>query len=97
MKFRNVVPQIGQIDFNKKKDMEISKLKKDLELIYIQHETEMSNLKKKHQDLINELNDQLEKANKNKHRHVGGVAGKCCMKFLQLRNCVKSIFFEEFW
>merc|ERR1712135_75300 len=40
----------AQIELNKKRDIEVSKLRKDLEEASIQHETVMMNLKRKHQD-----------------------------------------------
>merc|ERR1711915_684836 len=42
----------AQIELNKKREQEVTKLRKDLEECYIQQEATVSSLKKKHQDAI---------------------------------------------
>jgi len=46
----------------------VQKLKKDLELIMIQHETSEASLKKRHQEVVNDLNDQLEQLNRQRNK-----------------------------
>lgn len=50
----------AQNEINRKRDGEINKLKKDLEIISIQHESAEASLRKRHQDTVNELSEQLE-------------------------------------
>ena len=50
----------AQIELNKKRDSEISRLRKDLEEVGIQHETNTAGLKKRHQDAMMEMNEQIE-------------------------------------
>lgn len=42
----------------RRRDQEIQKLKKDLELVMSQHESSDASLKKKHQEALKELEDQ---------------------------------------
>ena len=44
----------------------MSKLRKDLEECSIQHETTMINFKKKHQDAVAEMTEQIDQLNKMK-------------------------------
>ncbi len=50
----------AQIELNKKRDAEISRLRKDLEEVGIQHESNITSLKKRHQDAMMEMNEQIE-------------------------------------
>lgn len=56
----------AQIELNKRREAELSKLRRDLEEGNIQHEQAMSNLRKKHNDSVAELSEQLDQLNKNK-------------------------------
>lgn len=56
----------SQIELNKRREAELSKLRRDLEESNIQHEQAMSNLRKKNNDSIAELSEQLDILNKNK-------------------------------
>ena len=56
----------AQIELNKRREAELSKLRRDLEESNIQHEQAMSNLRKKHNDSVAELSEQLDQLNKNK-------------------------------
>lgn len=47
-----------QSDMGRRRDQEIQKLKKDLELVMSQHESSDASLKKKHQEALKELEDQ---------------------------------------
>ncbi len=51
---------------NKKREAEMQKLKRDLEEQQMNYESQISTLKKKNQDAINELSDQIDIINKSK-------------------------------
>lgn len=59
-----------QIEVNKKREQELLKLRRDLEEQAMQHESVASSLRKKHQDAVNELSDQLDQVNKSKQKYV---------------------------
>merc|ERR1712223_2072672 len=50
---------IAQIELNKKREAEVQKLRKDLEEAKIHQEATLINLKKKHQDSIQEMTEQI--------------------------------------
>jgi chromosome segregation ATPase len=56
----------AQIELNKKRDVELAKLRKDLEECNIQHEAILKSLKKKHQDALVEMAEQVDQLNKMK-------------------------------
>ena len=56
----------AQIELNKKRDAEIQKLRKDLEEAHIQQESTLLNLKRKHQDAVAEMTEQIEQLSKMK-------------------------------
>merc|ERR1712241_635386 len=56
----------AQIELNKKRDAEVTKLRKDLEEATIQQEATLVSLKKKHQDAIAEMAEQIDQLNKMK-------------------------------
>jgi len=56
----------AQIELNKKREAEVSKLRKDLEECHIQQEATLVGLKRKHQDAVGEMNEQIETLNKMK-------------------------------
>merc|ERR1719510_1507662 len=56
----------AQIELNKKREAEVGKLRKDLEEAHIQQESTLVGLKKKHQDAIAEMSEQIEQLNKMK-------------------------------
>merc|ERR1711981_974061 len=56
----------AQLELNKKRDNEIGKLRKDLEESNIQQESTMMNLKRKHQDAIAEMSEQIDQLSKMK-------------------------------
>merc|ERR1711976_833412 len=57
---------IAQIELNKKRENEVGKLRKDLEEARIQQESTMMNLKKKHQDAVSEMSEQIDQLSKMK-------------------------------
>ena len=56
----------AQIELNKKRDVELAKLRKDLEECNIQHEATLISLKKRHQDAVTEMVEQIDQLNKMK-------------------------------
>ena len=52
----------------KKREMEISKLRKDLELANAQFEAAEASLRKRHTEAINDLSDQVDYLTKQKNR-----------------------------
>merc|ERR1712080_696324 len=56
----------AQIELNKKRETEVGKLRKDLEEAHIQQETTLIGLKKKHQDAIAEMSEQIDQLNRMK-------------------------------
>lgn len=59
-----------QVESFRRREQEVIKMKKDIELINVQHESDMASFKKRSQELLNEVNEQLEKANKQKSKCV---------------------------
>ncbi|XP_063225499.1 myosin heavy chain, muscle isoform X24 [Bacillus rossius redtenbacheri] len=54
----------AQIELNKKREAELSKLRRDLEEANIQHESTLVNLRKKHNDAVAEMGEQIDQLNK---------------------------------
>ncbi|CAF4907743.1 unnamed protein product [Pieris macdunnoughi] len=54
----------AQIELNKKREAELSKLRRDLEEANIQHESTLASLRKKHNDAVAEMGEQLDQLNK---------------------------------
>ena len=57
-----------QADTVRKREQDLQKMKKEVELINVQHESNEQSLKKRHQEQINDFSDQLERANKHKSK-----------------------------
>jgi len=58
-----------QSEVSRKREAEISKVRKDLELSTVQFEATESNMRKRHQEALNDLTDQLEHMGKSKSRY----------------------------
>merc|ERR1719245_1852510 len=58
----------AQIELNKKREAEVTKLRKDLEEAHIQQESTLVGLKKKHQDAIAEMTEQIDQLTKMKSK-----------------------------
>merc|ERR1711922_124917 len=56
----------AQIELNKKRENEVTKLRRDIEETNIQQESIHSNLKRKHQDAIQEMTEQIDQLQKMK-------------------------------
>lgn len=57
-----------QSEISRRREYEVQKMKKDMELIIIQQETSEASLKKRHQETVNELTDQLEQLNRQRNK-----------------------------
>merc|ERR1712214_38816 len=57
---------VAQVELNKKREAEVGKLRKDLEEAHIQHESTLMNLKKKRQDAVSEMSEQIDQLSKMK-------------------------------
>merc|ERR1712072_820629 len=58
----------AQVELNKKREAEVGKLRKDIEECNIQNESVLMNLKKKHQDAIQEMTEQIDQLSKIKSK-----------------------------
>merc|ERR1711992_344017 len=58
----------AQLELNKKREAEVGKLRKDIEEVNIQNESVLMNLKKKHQDAIQEMTEQIDQLTKMKSK-----------------------------
>jgi len=58
----------AQLELNKKREAEVGKLRKDIEEARILHESVLMNLKKKHQDAIQEMSEQIDQLTKMKSK-----------------------------
>merc|ERR1712241_1503429 len=56
----------AQVELNKKRESEVQKLRKDLEEAHISQEATMVSLKKKHQDAVAEMSEQIDQLSKMK-------------------------------
>ncbi|KAK2711652.1 hypothetical protein QYM36_012690 [Artemia franciscana] len=54
----------AQIELNKKRESELAKLRRDLEESNIQHEAALANLRKKHNEAVSEMGEQIDQLNK---------------------------------
>ena len=59
----------AQMELNKKREAEVLRMRKDLEEIHIQQEATVLSLKKKHQDAIIEVSEQIDQLGKLKARY----------------------------
>merc|ERR1711981_1233072 len=62
------VATAAQIELNKKRDVEIAKMRKDVEENNIHHETTLLSLRKKHQDAVCEMSEQIDQLGKLKQK-----------------------------
>ena len=60
----------AQADISRKRETELTKLRKDIELINVQHESAEASLRKRHQDAVNDLSDQIEHLGRGKSKWV---------------------------
>jgi len=62
------VLRVMQAETVRKREQDLQKVKKEMELINVQHESNEQTLKKRHQEQLNDVNDQLERATKQKSK-----------------------------
>jgi len=55
-----------QIELNKKREAELAKLRREVEEANIQHEAAMASIRKKHNDAVTEMAEQIDNLNKMK-------------------------------
>jgi len=60
----------AQIEVNKKREAELQKLRRDLEEAHVQNETAVATIRKKQQDAVTELSEQVEQLQKVKQKYV---------------------------
>lgn len=58
----------AQLELNKKREAELQKLRRDLEEAHVQSEAQMGALKKKHQEALGEMSEQLDQVQKAKQK-----------------------------
>jgi len=58
----------AQVELNKKRESEVTKLRKDLEESHIQHDSTLISLKKKQADSVSEMSEQIDQLNKMKSK-----------------------------
>ncbi|CAL4159661.1 unnamed protein product, partial [Meganyctiphanes norvegica] len=58
----------AQVEMNKRREAELAKLKRELEEFNLQHEANLGSLRKKHNDAIEEMSEQIDYLNKMKAR-----------------------------
>ena len=58
----------AQMDMNKKREQELQKIRRDMEEAQVQNEAQISQLRKKNQDAVNELSDQVDHLSKIKQK-----------------------------
>merc|ERR1719249_113536 len=58
----------AQVELNKKREAEVAKLRKDIEETNIQQESILGSLKRKHQDAIQEMTEQIDQLQKMKSK-----------------------------
>ena len=59
-----------QLEVNKKREAELQKLRRDLEESHLQSEAALAAARKKQQDAVNELSEQLDQVQKTKQKWV---------------------------
>ncbi|CAF0731333.1 unnamed protein product [Adineta steineri] len=58
----------SQVEMNKKRESELAKLRRDLEEANLQHEATAAQLRKKHQDAVTEMGEQIDQLQKVKNK-----------------------------
>uniref|UniRef100_A0A182JTE5 Myosin tail domain-containing protein n=1 Tax=Anopheles christyi TaxID=43041 RepID=A0A182JTE5_9DIPT len=58
----------GQLEINRKRDAELTKLRKLLEDVHLESEETAHILKRKHQEIVSDFNEQIEAVTKSKQR-----------------------------
>jgi len=58
----------AQLELNKKREAELAKLRRDLDEANLNHENQLGALRKKHNDAVAEMGDQLDQLGKQKNK-----------------------------
>ena len=74
-----------QSEISRRREHEVQKLKKDVELMAVQYESSEAGLRKRHQDAVNDLTDQLEQSNKQRSKSVPAPTGSVVVRIDPLR------------
>jgi len=61
---------LTQTELNRRREQETLKLRKDLEIVISEREISEAALRKRHQEAINDLTQQLENTNRNRTKYV---------------------------
>jgi len=67
------------MEVNKKREAELQKLRRDLEETQMQSEAQIAGLKKKQQDAVNELSEQVDQLQKAKQKYTSIVLQFVCL------------------
>ncbi|XP_014680107.1 PREDICTED: paramyosin-like [Priapulus caudatus] len=59
---------VSQVELNRKRDTELSKLRKLLDDIHVENEESTVGMRRKHSDTVAELNEQIEMLSKSKNK-----------------------------
>jgi len=69
------------------------KLRKDIELLTVQHESAEASLRKRHQEAINELTDQIEQLSKHRNKCVhDALPSSCTLRHILLHYVAASLY-----
>uniref|UniRef100_A0A182IVX2 Myosin tail domain-containing protein n=2 Tax=Anopheles atroparvus TaxID=41427 RepID=A0A182IVX2_ANOAO len=80
----------GQLDINRKRDAELAKLRKLLEDVHLESEETAHILKRKHQEIVNDFNEQIETLTKSRQR-VEKEKSKLQAEIYELLSQVESV------
>ena len=82
------------LEVNKKREAELFKLKQELDDSTLQHETNLANLRQKHNSTISQLGDQIDQLNKNKAK-LEGNKNTLLMELNQVRHNMEEINIDK--
>lgn len=83
---------LPQVELNRKRDTELTKLRKLLEDIHCENEESSASLRKKHQDMMTEMNEQVELTQKQKNKCV-----QLHVVSIKYRQPLASNFYRKFY
>lgn len=77
----------GQFEMNRKRDVELTKLRKLLEDVHLESEETAHLLKKKHTEIVADFQEQLDGVTKAKSRWALSVSVSICMRIERTGGC----------
>lgn len=83
----------AQVELNKKREAELSSLRRDLEEANVQHEATASQMKRKHQEAVSEMGaqmDLLQKAKNRLEKEKQQAKAECDELKMQLENSARA-------